>query len=406
MEGRGLSDQENPDCAIGLKNMLSAYLIILIVATSIYSIGLLCFFIGLFFPNKERHDKRYSVSVVIAVRDEEENIGLLLSDLVNQTYPNNLFEVIVVNDHSEDGTVRVVEEFVQKASNIRLIHATETEKRLTPKKNALYQGIKRSRGEIVLTTDGDCRVLPTWVETMVSYFRPDGGMVVGFSQLGHAGGKRAIFQQLQAVDFLSLMAAAQGALNLGWPLAASGQNLAYRRSTFDEVGAFSRIGHRVSGDDVLLLQLIRKRTSWKIRFAASEQAFNVSQPENKLSDLLNQRKRWASNGSYQFILNKPFFLYVLATFLVNLCLLAAVPICCLTSAGVLIPLSCLMVKFIVEGLIIIKGCHVYHRFDLMKIFPLWFVFQIPYVIVVGIIGSLGGFAWKKRNHWNDRRGVG
>jgi cellulose synthase/poly-beta-1,6-N-acetylglucosamine synthase-like glycosyltransferase len=308
-----------------------------------------------------------------------------------------------VNDHSEDRTVRVVEKFVQKASNMRLIDAIHTEKGLTPKKNALFQGIKRSRGEIILTTDGDCHVLPTWVETMVSYFRPDVGMVVGFSQLGHLGEKRPVFQQLQAVDFLSLMAAAQGALNLGWPLAASGQNLAYRRAAFDEVGAFSRIGHRVSGDDVLLLQLIRKRTSWKIRFAASEQAFNFSQPEKTLSDLLNQRKRWASNGSYQFILNKPFFLYVLATFFVNLSLLAAIPICCLTSAGFLISLSCLILKFIVEGLIIVKGCHVYQRFDLIKVFPFWFVLQIPYVVLVGAIGSLGGFAWKKRNHRNDRR---
>lgn len=382
--------------------MLSAYQIILIVATSIYSIGLLCFFIGLFFPNRVRQDKRYSVSVVIAIRNEEENIGFLLSDLVNQTYPNDSFEVIVVNDHSEDGTVQVVEEFVQKASNIRLIHAIETEKGLTPKKNALYQGIKRSSGEIILTTDGDCRVLSTWVETMVSYFRPDVGMVVGFSELGRLGEKRPIFQQLQAADFLSLMAAAQGALNLGWPLAASGQNLAYRRSAFDEVGAFSRIGHRVSGDDVLLLQLIRKRTSWKIRFAASEQAYNVSRPEETLSDLLNQRKRWASNGSYQFILNKPFFLYVLATFFVNLSLLAAIPICCLTSAGFLIPLSCLILKFIVEGLIAVKGCHVYHRVDLLKIFPIWFVLQIPYVVLVGAIGSLGGFAWKQRSHRNNR----
>ena len=382
--------------------MITVYYIVLIVATSVYSIGLLCFFIGLFFPNMNRQEKRYLVSVVIAVRDEEENIGLLLSDLVNQTYPNDSFEVIVVNDHSEDGTVRVIEKFVQKASNIRLIHAVETEKGLTPKKNALYQGIKRSRGEIILTTDGDCRVLPTWVETIVSYFRPDVGMVVGFSQLGRPGEKRPVFQKLQAVDFLSLMAAAQGALNLGWPLAASGQNLAYRRAAFDEVGAFSRIGHRVSGDDVLLLQLIRRLTAWKIRFAASEQAFNVSPPEKTLSDLLNQRKRWASNGSYQFILNKPFFLYVLTTFLVNLSLLAAVPIYCLTSAGLFISLSCLLVKFVVEGLIVVKGCHVYHRFDLMKAFPFWFMLQIPYVIVVGVIGSLGGFAWKKRNHRNNR----
>ena len=378
--------------------MVSILNFVLCVTTFLYCLGLLFFCLGLFFPNKSRQNKLVSVSVVIAVRNEEDNIAHLLSDLIGQTYPKEQYEVIVINDHSDDGTVNIVQRFCNENSNVRLIHASEIEKGLTHKKNAIYQGIKNGRGEIILTTDGDCRVLPSWIETMVSYFQENVGMVVGFSQLGLPQERRPFFQQLQTLDFLSLMAAAQGSLNFHWPLAASGQNLAYRREAFEEVGGFSRIGHRVSGDDVLLLQLVHQNTNWKIRFAPSEDSYNVSPPEENLQDLLNQRKRWASNGAYQLRLNKVFFLYVVTTFLLNLSLLVHFPVYIVLSKSLIFHLICLMMKVVAEGLLLTKGCHVYKRFDLFKFFPVWFLFQIPYVVFVGLLGSIGHFTWKKRIH--------
>ena len=88
-----------------------------------------------------------------------------------------------MNDRSEDGTVGIVQRFCEEHENFRLLHVSGVEEELTAKKNAMSHGIKHSRGEIILTTDGDCRVLPTWVEAMVTYFGSNVGMVVGFSQL-------------------------------------------------------------------------------------------------------------------------------------------------------------------------------------------------------------------------------
>jgi cellulose synthase/poly-beta-1,6-N-acetylglucosamine synthase-like glycosyltransferase len=153
---------------------------------------------------------------------------------------------------------------------------------------------------------------------MVSYFTDDVGMVVGFSQMGLKREKRSVFEQLQAIDFLALLSAAQGSLNFNYPLAATGQNLAYRKVAFQQVGGFDEIGHRLSGDDVLLLQLIFRKTNWKICFAPDKRAFNSTLPEKTFTGFINQRKRWASNGSYQFKLNKGFLLIVVNTFLINL----------------------------------------------------------------------------------------
>jgi len=371
----------------------------LVITTSIYFITLFIFFIGLFFPNKKRQTKLYNVSVVIAARNEEKNISNILSDLINQTYPSEIFEVIVVDDHSTDRTAEIVSQIAADYSNIKIIKAQKDNTgRLVAKKNAIYQGIKNSSGEIILSTDADCRIQAGWIETMVSYFMEDVGMVVGFSQLGKKGEKRSLFEQLQAIDFLTLLSAAQGALNVHYPLASTGQNLAYRKEAFEQVGGFKEIGHRISGDDVLLLQLIYKKTNWKIRFAPSPKSFNYSLPEKTLRKFSNQRKRWASNGSYQFKLNKGFFLIVINTFLINLLLLIYLPVFLILSKNPAVALSCLFFKFLIEFLIILKGVQVYNRKDLIKYFPVWTALQIPYVVIVGLLGNIGKFVWKGREN--------
>jgi cellulose synthase/poly-beta-1,6-N-acetylglucosamine synthase-like glycosyltransferase len=370
--------------------------------TVTYFLILLSFFIGLFFPNKQQSTKKYRVSVVVAARNEEQNIRTLLSELLQQTYPSSKYEIILVNDESEDGTGEIIDEFVNKYDNVKHIHAiSDRETGLTAKKNALNQGIRQSTGELILSTDADCHVKPTWIETMVSYFTDDVGMVIGFSQLGDKQYPYSFFERVQAVDFLSLMAAAQGSSNLNFPLAVSGQNIAYRKAAFEAVGGFEKIKHRISGDDVLLLQLIRKYTNWKIRFAPSERAFNWTQPEKTIKSFLNQRKRWASNGSYQTRLNKIFFFFIVSVFITNLILLFGTPVYYLLYDTIKIPFICLLAKIIVEFSIILKGSLVYQRKDLVKYFPIWAVLQIPYVIFTGLMGSLGCFIWKDRKYFQE-----
>ncbi|MCJ7813016.1 glycosyltransferase, partial [bacterium] len=215
--------------------MTSTLDFIIIILTSLYCMGLFLLFIGLFFPNRRQHGDKPHVSVIIAARNEEKNIKNVLADLLNQTYPENRVEIVIVNDHSEDSTEEIIQAISRKNRRIKYLHITQIEEKLTAKKNALFQGIQNSRGEIILTTDADCKVLPTWVETMVSYFSEDVGMVVGFSQLCYGDESCSLFQKIQAVDFLMLMAAAQGTANMGCAWAASGQNLAYRKTVYDQV---------------------------------------------------------------------------------------------------------------------------------------------------------------------------
>lgn len=372
------------------------------IVTSIYFLVLLSFLVGLFFPNKRRTSQKRTVSVIVAARNEEQNIGNLLAELVDQTYPNSKYEIIVVNDESQDGTGKIVDQFARQHGNVKHIRVIrQTADGLTAKKNALNQGIRQSTGEIILSTDADCHVKPTWIETMVTYFTEEVGMVIGFSQLGDKNFNHSFFERLQAVDFLSLMAAAQGAANLNFPLAGSGQNIAYRKEAFEVVGGFDKIKHRISGDDVLLLQLIRKYTDWKIRFAPSKLAFNWTEPEKTAKSFLNQRKRWASNGSYQIRLNIVFFFFIVTVFFANLIFVFGLPIYFFYFNSIKIPLICLCAKFLIEFLMNLKGSQIFQRTDLVKYFPIWAILQLFYVIFTGLMGTLGRFIWKDRRYFQE-----
>jgi cellulose synthase/poly-beta-1,6-N-acetylglucosamine synthase-like glycosyltransferase len=233
---------------------------------------------------------------------------------------------------------------------------------------------------------------------MVSYFNSETGMVIGFSQLGARGSGQPAFQQLQAFDFVNLMGAAAGAANLGFPLSATGQNLAYRRAAFDAVGGFHQVAHRISGDDVLLLQLIRNHTPWKIRFANDAAAYAISEPETTFRGFFNQRLRWASNGPYQVLLNIPFFLYLLAAFGSNVGLLFTL----FGWLGGVVPVAhfgaYLLIKFILEFIVAYRAAHGFSRMDLLGYFPLWFCLQPFYVLLMGTLSLIGRFSWKGRRH--------
>lgn len=339
------------------------------------------------------------VSVVVAARDEEHRIGGLLAGLEAQTYPPGHWEVIVIDDASSDGTAAVVEARISGLLRLRLLRGEGA-----GKKAALSQGIAAARGEIILTTDADCQVPPGWVEGMVAHFGPQVDMVVGFSQIGRPGELKGIREGLEGVDFLNLMGAALGSAGQGCALAASGQNLAFREEAFTRVGGYGLVKHRTSGDDVLLLQLIRKLGGGHIVFATDPATYTVHPPAPSWRVLLAQRARWASNAPYQFFLNPGFFTYIAVVFSANL-FLALTPFLVLTG-GVGAPAAGGMWvgKALAEALLCWRTSAFFGRPELRRYFLPWTAAQPFYLVLAGVLGTLGQFTWKGRRHrWGRKR---
>jgi cellulose synthase/poly-beta-1,6-N-acetylglucosamine synthase-like glycosyltransferase len=336
-------------------------------------------------------DRTPYISVVVAVRNEEHNIPYLLTTLLNQDYPENLYEVIIANDGSADRTVDIVTDFQKKFSNLRLINVAITDQIISRKKNALSQAINVAKGEIILTTDADCIVKHTWISGMVRYFGAGVGMVAGLSLPNVVSWKHSKFiEKYEYLDTLALFSAAAGAIGKGKVFSGSGQNLAYTHNAYNKVNGFEKISKYISGDDVLLMQLIR-RAGYKIRFAFGNETHNHTRSQKSIAQFLNQRIRWASNERAQIKLNIEFYIFLLITFLLNLTIVLSLFVA---------PIFFLLFVFIKgtsEWFVIKKGVH---RFKIehtrLRFFPIWALLQPFYIIVVGIAGQFKLFKWNKK----------
>jgi cellulose synthase/poly-beta-1,6-N-acetylglucosamine synthase-like glycosyltransferase len=327
------------------------------------------------------------VSVVVAARNEEDFIAACLESLSNQTYPTDCYEIIVVDDDSTDRTREIVEEFEQ----VHCLKPSPEYAAFAAKKRPMATGVSHASGELILTTDADCTVPETWIETIVSHFEPAVSVVTGYSRMAPVAS--GLVHRFQAFDFFTLLAAAAGSAGLGRAWAATGQNLAYRRNLYDRIGGFSRISTRPSGDDVLLLQLFRQAGA-RISFCLDQGGHVTTWRSESLRGLINQRKRWASNAVVQLRLNPFFFAYITSVFVVNL-----LPVLALVLKGPLITL-CLTIwclRACVDASVVWLAARRLGTSPPLTFFPIWLLLQIPYVLIVGI-GSLFGFDWKNRNH--------
>ncbi len=364
--------------------------VVAILSLIIYLFYLRLFYLGLKKKNLDFDFTKKKVSVIIAAKNEEKNMPFLLTSLMNQTYAKELYEVIIADDGSDDKTAEIVMQFKEKWDNINLIRVQNREEVISPKKNALAQGINASSGEIILCTDADCVVGKFWIEAMVSYFNEDTQMVCGFSRTRiNEWNKATLSQKFEHFDFLVIMFAAAGAISSQKYFSCTGQNLAYKRKAFESVGGFERIKHLISGDDVNLMQLFQKQ-NFKIKFAFSNHSFVLTKPIERLAQLLNQRSRWASNMKWQIMMHPEFFIYLMSVFFV-----AFLPIVLLFfhwKIGVAI----LIIKALSDYLFIKEGSKIFpNEKKSMRFFPFWFILQPVYIFIVTFLGVLNIFKWEK-----------
>ncbi|MBC7919715.1 MAG: glycosyltransferase [Ferruginibacter sp.] len=234
-----------------------------------------------------------SVSVVVVVRNEAGNIVNLLEDLNRQTYPTGQFEVIVVDDGSTDDTFGLVTRFVEKAGYpLRLFSLSTDSPALSPKKRGITEAIRIARGELIVTTDGDCRVGTAWLALIAHGYRDRRARLISGAVTFE--GERNLLEKMQTVEFASLMGSGACALQWGLPTMCNGANLAYPKAVFEEVGGFTGIDHLASGDDELLMHKIARRYPGRIFFLRHPASVVRTRAQPTHGDLYQQRKRWAS----------------------------------------------------------------------------------------------------------------
>lgn len=370
--------------------------ILLGLLAAYYSLVVLGLTVGLRRLNFCGSIKKPFVSVIVAARNEEKNIENLLQCLVLQDYPT--FEIIIVNDRSSDQTATLVERFQRNHSSIRRVDISSPSKDLPAKKHALAQGIGSSKGEILCFTDADCLPPPAWISSLVAAFDESVGLATGYSpynapkqaeEKGRLFLTRLFFRFIDYEEFKGAIWAA-GAIGMrrGW--LCTGRSLAYRRRVYDEVGGFEKIKQSVSGDDDLFLQLVRRQTSWKIRYITSPQSFVPTLPPSGFNHFIQQRVRHFSAGIFFPLPMKTFFLVFHASNLAMfLSLLGSIWFG--TTAA---PVWPYLLKCVFDSMLFFKAAPMFGQTSFAASFLFMEVFYIFYNALIGPLGFIKRFEWK------------
>lgn len=345
-----------------------------IVYVSAVAVQLLFFFILLLAMRRRQpvvQDSKLPVSIIICAHDEEDNLKTLIPMLLAQNYPT--FEIVIVNDRSNDDTFDWLIAETRKDHRLRMVHVNRLPEHVTSKKYALTLGIKSAMYDVVLLTDADCR--PTsqeWISEMSGQFGPNTSFVIGFSPYQKAPGFLNLFVRfetlLTGIQYISF-----GLLRM--PYMGVGRNLAYRKSFFLEKKGFVNMLHIVGGDDDLFVN--RHATAQNAAIAVSPKAKMVSIPKDTWKAFVKQKIRHLSVGRYYAfrfkIILGLFMLSWIITWWVGLPLLAMNTMT--VTVGSLLAARCLLLTIVFYN----STRRLEEKFEVWTVPVLDFLFSIYYI---------------------------
>lgn len=327
------------------------------------------------------------ISVIIPARNEEQNIGKLLDALQKQTYPKSLYEVIVIDDHSEDKTAEIVKQY----GDVVLLRLNENAIN-SYKKKAIETGIAAASGNLIVTTDADCFPRENWLRVIASFKEEKLSVFIAAPVAIECNS--SLLQIFQALDFMVLQGITGAVVHKKKLSMCNGANLAYEKKAFDEVDGYKDTDHIASGDDMLLMHKIWKKYPEKTYYLKSKDAIVYTQPVKTWKEFFSQRIRWASKArQYE---DKRIFPVLLLVYLFNLSFLI------LLIAGFrdywywVFVLILWLLKTLIELPFFMSVSGFFDKQWGVK----WFFFFQPlhifYTIISGLFGQFGKYEWKGR----------
>lgn len=326
-----------------------------------------------------------SITVLVAVRNEAHHILPLIGALKVQ---DCAAQVIFIDDHSTDNTVQVIAEAIVDMSNTSLISLGEG----SGKKMAIELGVRAASGDIIVTTDADCRMGPDWLKVIKAPFADSRvQMVLGPVSIGAS----SPWSGLQALEFASVMGVTAGFVSFHKPVMCNGANLAYRKSAFLAVAGYTDNTGIISGDDEFLLRKVMRHFADAVRMTLQPEA-RVTTDAVSPGAFIHQRVRWGSkwrrhNDKTSALVAVFIFAFHLSNLILPLFWLAgALPsIVAGTLTGI---------KILPEILFMITASKAFGvKWD-TRSFVMLEVLYSPYVVVIGLLSNFGKFRWKERKY--------
>jgi cellulose synthase/poly-beta-1,6-N-acetylglucosamine synthase-like glycosyltransferase len=329
---------------------------------------------------------RTRVSIILPVRNEGKNIPRILEHLSKQDYEKENYEIVVVDDFSEDNTAGLIE--AAGVSNLKLVRLKEK----GGKKQAITEGIYHSKGVLIVTTDADCQMGEQWLSSLVSFYEEHGSRMIIAPVL--LRGETSFPQIVQSQEMTVLTASACASLYYDIPLLCSGANLAYEKEAFLAVNGFEGVDQTATGDDVFLMLKIQKQFQDGINYLKSKEAVVFTHPEPDFFSAMRQRKRWASKTfSYGFSLVTGIAMLI---FLMNFFILLSGILSVINVKFAYALITSLSLKCIVDFMLLRSASSFFGK----KVYPVYYVLGTLiyplYVTFIGLISPFTQYIWKGR----------
>lgn len=336
-------------------------------------------------PIQHKTNIDFKISVIVPFRNEEDNLPVLIGSFNKLNLKNLFVEFLFVDDHSSDGFQKV---FESAQSSYQLLSLPEG---MSGKKAAITYGIERATGDIMVTTDADCEVLPNWLKIIHKYFQ---GAEVNMAFGGVTFRQDSFFDKLQLIEFAPLIGTGAASLNIGQPFMCNGANLAFRKEAFHKVNGYEGNEHIASGDDEFLLEKINNQLKGEIRYMKDSDAVVATNGARDINAFFNQRKRWSSKWNRNLSIYKVFIaLLVLLTALSTI--IGVTHLILQFNVTLLLALG---IKIFLEGVFISSILHhLNSSFNIFYYLLVQLVYPF-YVLIFGAVANFGQYRWKGRIH--------
>lgn len=368
--------------------------------TFIYLI--LCFVFLVYWRNQKEFNLDPSfvpttkVSVIVPVRNEEDSLQQCTESILKQNYPTHLFELIVVDDQSDDNTPQILENIKDQRLRVMRLGVYKRTTITGSKKKAIAYGISHASGDLMITTDADCIHGENWIQTIVACYQEFKPKLIVAPVLIQK--EKTLLNLFQDADFINSYMVHLAGIRSGLFYLGSGANLAYEKSVFLETDPYANNQYIASGDDLFLIQKVKEKYSGKIYPLKAIEATVQTIGATSVRSFFSQRLRWAgklkNSSSFNMLLVSSF----IWVFRIGLLTFTLITLVLEEYTYFYSVLGLLFIHFLLDFILIHQSSSFFKRGYILKwILPI----EVMYTIYFFVLGLLSWLPIKLE--WKDRK---